>query len=149
VTTTALKAGNGGRIRFERMVARLLLALIAVLVLGWVAVLLRDYEIGHEAALRGYFTPKPTAAGRQDDLNRLEDAQLLNPDSYWKQSRASYFLLSRRPRSAAAEAEDIVRGEPDNLFAWSLLQQATERDDPARARQAAAEIRRLDPVRAR
>jgi hypothetical protein len=128
------------------MVARALLALVAVLVIGWVAVLLRNYEIGKQAAVRAFFGPEPSAAERKRDLDRLDDAQLLDPNAYWKVARANYFLLDGDARSAAGAAEQLVREEPENIFAWSTLQRATERSDPARAAEAAARIKRLNPL---
>jgi hypothetical protein len=131
------------------MVARALLALIAVLVLAWVGVLLRNYELGKDAAVRGFFGPKLSQAERQRDLDRLEDAQLLDPNAYWKIARANYQILDGDPRAAARSAERLVVDEPTNVFAWGTLLQATRRSDPDRAAQAAAEIRRLNPLGSR
>ena len=46
---------------------------------------------------------------------------------------------------AAAEAEDLVRAEPDNAVAWALLRGATSQTDPERSAEAAAELKRLNP----
>jgi hypothetical protein len=129
--------------------ARALLALIAVLVLAWTGVLLRNYELGKDAAVRAYFGPKPSPAERDRDLERLDDAQLLDPNAYWRIARANYQILGGDSRGAARTAEQLVRDEPQNLFAWSTLLQATRRSDPDRAAQAAAEIRRLNPLGSR
>ncbi len=128
------------------MAARALLATTAVLVLAWVGVLLRDFEIGTAASLRAFYGPKPSRLQPQRDLKRLKDAELLNPDSYWKLSRANYYLRIGRPRSAARVAETVVREEPDNITAWGVLGQATKRTDRRRSARAAAEIRRLNPL---
>lgn len=128
------------------MAARVLLALCALLVIGWVGVLFRNYEIGKDAAVRAFFAPAKSRAERERDLERLDDAQLLDPNAYWKVARANYQLATGDRRGAAAAAEELVKAEPENIFAWGTLSRATERSDPARARQAAAEIRRLNPL---
>jgi hypothetical protein len=131
------------------MAARVLLALCALLVLGWVGVLYRNYAIGKDAAIHAFFAPEKSPAGRQRDLDRLDDAQLLDPNAYWKVARANYQLVTGDRRGAASAAAELVRAEPENIFAWSILLRATEQSDPARARQAAAEIRRLNPLASR
>ena len=131
------------------MAARVLLALCALVVLGWVGVLYRNYEIGKDAAIHAFFAPEKSRAGRERDLNRLDDAQLLDPNAYWKVARANYQLVTGDRRGAASAAEKLVRAEPENIFAWGILLRATEQSDPARARQAAAEIRRLNPLASR
>jgi hypothetical protein len=128
---------------------RVLLALTAVLVIGWVGVLLRNYEIGKDAAVRGFFAPQKSQAGRARDLERLHAAQLLDPNGYWKVARANYQLATGDLSGARAAAERLVHTEPENIFAWGTLLRATERSDPARAREAAAAIRRLNPLASR
>jgi hypothetical protein len=129
--------------------ARVLLALTAVLVLAWVGVLTRNYEIGKDPALRAFFGPKPSQAGGERDLEHLDDAQFLDPNAYWKVARANYLILFGEQRSAARAAEQLVREEPQNIFAWSTLLQATKKNDPERASQAAAEIKQLNPLGSR
>ena len=114
------------------MVARLALALVALLMVAWMAVLLRDYELGYDAL-----------ANR--DPERLEEAKLLDPSRYWHRIQAGLYLVTADNERAVAEAEAIVREEPDNINAWTVLYHATRRTDPRRAAQAADEIRRLDP----
>jgi hypothetical protein len=129
--------------------ARVLLALIAVLVLAWVGVLLRNYELGREAAVRAFFGPKLSQAERQRDLERLDEAQLLDPNAYWRIARANYHILDGDRGAAVRAAEQLVRDEPQNAFAWSTLLSATRDSDPERAAEAAAEIRRLNPLAGR
>jgi hypothetical protein len=57
-------------------------------------------------------------------------------------------LLYDRPRRALEEAERFVRSEPDNIEGWDLIYRAARGVDPRSARQAAAEIRRLNPLSA-
>ena len=126
------------------MLARVVLALVAVLVLAWVGVLLRDERIGQSAADRVLYGPPlpPDEFARQ--LERLEDAELLSPDSRWAEARAG-FLLRRDQPAAARAAEALLRDEPANIDVWVTLYEATKKSDPRRAAQALAEIRRLDP----
>lgn len=131
------------------MAARAALALTAVIVLAWVGVLLRDYEIGKDAAVRAFFGPKQSEAGARRDLQRLDDAQFLDPNAYWRVARANYLILDGDLRGAARAAERLVRDEPQNLFAWGTLYQATRKEDPERAAQAAREIKRLNPLSSR
>ncbi|HEY1358006.1 MAG TPA: hypothetical protein VGF21_06860 [Thermoleophilaceae bacterium] len=125
--------------------ARFLLALVAVLALAWTGVLLRDYERGHDPSTRA-FNPRLGARERDRELARVKDAQFLDPSSDWQLARAGAYLAGRRPAEARRLAEEIVRGEPENLGAWSVLLQATLGRDPARAREAKARLKRLDPL---
>jgi cytochrome c-type biogenesis protein CcmH/NrfG len=111
------------------------LALVAVLVLAWVGVLLRNHEVGE-------------AAVSDRDTGALEGARLLDPNRYWDQVLAGVYLIEHQPRRAAAEAEQLVRAEPDNVVAWSLLREATRGTDPERFDQATAALRRLNPLTA-
>jgi hypothetical protein len=133
-----------------RVVARVLLAFTAVLVLAWVGVLLRNYHVGHDAAIRAFFGPEPTSSEEREHLlKRLDNAEALDPSSYWQLARANLYLFDGDARQAQATAEDLVRAEPENPFAWGMLREATEQRDPARAAQANAELRRLNPLGSR
>jgi hypothetical protein len=129
--------------------ARVLLALCAVLVLVWVGVLFRDYETGREAAIRSFFQPQLSEAARGRDLQLLEDAQLLDPSAYWELAQTNLYLAAGQDRRAAKAAESLVGDEPENIFAWSALRQATRDADPRRSAEAAAEIERLNPLGSR
>ena len=131
------------------MPVRALLALTSVLVIAWTGVLLRNHELGKDAAVRAFFGPKPDAAERARDLERLDDAQLLDPNAYWKVASANYHLMLGDRRAATRAAERLVRDEPENIFAWGTLFRAAEDRDPKRAMQAAARIRELNPLAVR
>ena len=117
------------------VVARLLLGVLAVLVIAWVGVLLRDLEVGQDAV-------------SSRDPERLEGARVLDPSVYWDQVRAGVLLLDGDAEAAAAEAEQLVRAEPDNAVAWSVLRAATRRTDPGRSAEATRALRRLNPLSA-
>ena len=124
--------------------ARLLIGLLAVLVLVWVGVLLRDHRMS-EAASPLLFETKLSEAEFDRNLGKLEDAELLNPDSSLQLARATYLLVRERRDEAADAAEELVETEPDNLAAWGVLLDATRASDPERAARAEAAIRRLNP----
>jgi hypothetical protein len=131
------------------MVTRVAVALVALLAIGWLGVLLRDERVGTSAADRIFYAPElpPAELGRQ--LDRMEDARLLDPDPKVDLNRAGLLLLRGRHQEAAAIAGAQARREPANLEAWRIVYQATRESDPARARQALAAIRRLNPLGAR
>jgi hypothetical protein len=131
------------------MVFRVALVLLAVVVIGWIAVLLRDYEIGHEAANRSFFAPQLSQPQREKDRRALSDASLLNPSRYWDLAHAGNLFLVGDAPAAAREAEAIVRAEPANTAAWGLLRAATQESDPARSAEAAARLRALNPYGSR
>ena len=100
---------------------------------AWTAILIRGLEVGGDAIRAG-------------DAEGIKSAHLLDPSRYWDRVLAVEYLISRDPRRAAAEAEAIVREEPRNVAAWGVLYTATVQTDPQRAEEAAAAIRRLDPL---
>jgi predicted Zn-dependent protease len=127
--------------------ARVSLALVAVLVLGWLGVMERDARLqqrGVEAAGR------LSVAG---NVARAEaafrDARLLNPDTTPDVGRALAYLGAERRTEATAVLEDVLRREPENLTAWGVLFNVARKGDPATAARAIAARRRLDPVSAR
>ena len=115
------------------VLVRVSMALVAVLVLAWLAVLLRDYEVGRDGLV-------------ERDPEQVESARLLDPNRSWELSLAGVYLLGGDSRRAAAEAERLVAAEPENAAAWSLLRAATRETEPARSAQAAAELRNLNPL---
>lgn len=106
-----------------------------MIVIAWVGVLLRDLEVGQDAA-------------SSRDTGRLEDARVLDPSRYWDQVRAGVLLINGDAGAAAEAAEQLVRAEPDNAVAWSVLRAATRRTDPGRAAEATRALRRLNPLTA-
>jgi hypothetical protein len=129
----------------RNQVPRLLLALVAIVMVAWSAVLWRNDRVGYDAAGKIFGDPSMSRAEWDDSLDQLRQADFLDPSTKWEVSRASALVL--RDRAAAARvAESVVDREPDNLQAWLLLHQATEGRDPARAAQARAQIERLNPL---
>jgi predicted Zn-dependent protease len=112
---------------------RVSIALLAVLVIAWLAVLLRNYEVGRDGLVNR-------------DPEQVESARLLDPNRNWELTLASVHLLNGDSRRAAAEGERLVAAEPDNAVAWSLLRAATRESEPRRSAEAAAELRKLNPL---
>ena len=126
------------------MLARIAVALIAVALIGWLAVLERDarlYERGI-AAGGSLDDPKTVARAEAD----LEDARRLTPDRTPDVGRALVLWTAGRAADARSVLEDVVAAEPDNLSAWTGLGWVNAGADPALERRVAAEIRRLDPL---
>jgi hypothetical protein len=120
--------------------ARVGVMVVAVLALGWLAVLERDARLLAEG----------TGAAQTRNLGRAEDAfrtaRLLNPDSAPDLRRAFVYQGAGRSREAVALLQGVLSEEPDNLDAWGLLYAFTRDRDPAAARRALAERERLDPL---
>jgi hypothetical protein len=127
------------------LLPRLALALVAVLLVAWFAVLFRDNHIAQEASDRLHENPRMSEAEWSRQLDQLRKADLLNPQSEWRMTRANYLLL-RDKKGARELAESVVRSEPDNLDAWRVVLFASRGRDPGRTSEALAEIERLDPL---
>ena len=124
---------------------RALLALVAVAIVAWSAVLWRNDRVGYDAAGKIFGDPTMSQSEWEHSLDQLRQADLLDPGTKWEVSRASALLL-RNPPAAARLAESVIAREPDNLQAWMLVYEATRVRDPARAREARAQVERLNPL---
>jgi Flp pilus assembly protein TadD len=125
------------------VIARVAVALVAVVVLGWLGLMERDTRLlarGIDAAGRG---------GERGDLPRAETAfqraGLLNPDTRPDVLEAAIQFRRGRADEAVAGLEEVLRREPDNLSAWIVLL-AVAGEDPVIARRARAARERLDPL---
>jgi len=128
------------------MTARIALAAVAVIVLMWVGVALRNAIVLEDAG-NVIFRAAPRLRAEVDrSLSRIKSSEFLNPDPTGKIARARFLLLDDRPREALRLVDQVVADEPDNLAAWSIVYVAAREVDPARARQAVVAITRLDPV---
>ena len=123
---------------------RPLVAVIAVLVIGWLAVLERDARLYDRGIAAGGSLDDPATIARAEA--DMRDARLLNPDRTPDLGLAVILNTTRRQAAAQRVLEDVVRAEPDNLSAWDALDFVNGDRDPALKRRAAAEIRRLDPL---
>jgi predicted Zn-dependent protease len=129
------------------VLGRVAVAVIAVLVLGWLGVMERDRVLRQHgvAAAGALHRPGAFAAAERD----FRAARLLSPDTAPDVSRAFLYAAAGQPRRAVALLDGVLRREPDNLAAWGALFSFARQTDPAAARRALAARRRLDPVDAR
>ena len=125
------------------MVARVAVAIVAVLAIAWLGVMERDERM----VQRGVQASKQGERARAE--RSFRDARLLNPDSAPDVLRSFLYLGANRRAEAKALVEEVVRREPDNLTAWFVLFRISQGTDPALERRALAARRRLDPVNAR
>lgn len=127
------------------MLTRVALLAVAVLVLGWLAVLYRDDRIVADVS-SGLISDTSLSAREFDrDARRLEQAAFLNPDPTWRLNLG--FALTRHDRrKALRELERVVASEPDNLAAWRVVRFAAGQVDRRLAARAQAQIKRLDPL---
>jgi hypothetical protein len=128
-------------------VARAVVAVVAILLIAWLAVMERDarlLERGVQTSGRGHIPGNPERAEKA-----FRDARVLNPDTEPDLGRAFLYFGTNRRARARALVEDVLRREPDNLTAWGLLFRVANEVDPAGARRALAARRRLDPLSAR
>jgi predicted Zn-dependent protease len=124
---------------------RAAIALVALAAVAWSAVLWRGERIGQDASDRIIMNHDLSDAEWAREVERLRDAELLDPSTKWPVAQAGALLQRGRAAEAARVIEDVVEREPDNVEAWIVLREATEGRDPRRAAEARAEIRRLSP----
>jgi predicted Zn-dependent protease len=125
---------------------RAILIAVALAAIGWLGVLYRDVRVGQAAADTIVGAARISDADLDHQMSRLDDATLLNPSRSWDTLSATFLLLHDRPRQALRAANGVARAEPDNAEAWLVVARAAEHVDPPRARQAVAELRRLNPL---
>jgi hypothetical protein len=123
------------------------LAVLAVLALAWLGVLLRDHYVGRSAGEGIAAAKSLSTAAHERRIERLKDAELLNPDSSWDIAQGSYWALNERPRRAAEAAFDVLEDEPENIEAWRIVVIAARlAGDERREAEARAKMRQLNPL---
>ena len=130
------------------MILRAALATVAVAVIAFMAIWLHDHNAGVSAD-QTLLNPAATRAQLERGIARANDAKTLNPST--EPDLAIYGLLVRLDRTAEARRvfESIVRREPDNRTAWSLLAVSTQANDPAQFRRAITHLHDLSPLTTR
>jgi hypothetical protein len=123
---------------------RIALAIVALVCVVWLAVSYANSRVISDVqAVSG--APRPTPAQLEGALRRAGDAGTLDPSrgveilSY----EASLQIRLNRIPEALRSLEEIVRLEPDYVEAWFLIEKFSP--DRARAAEAAAQVRRLNP----
>jgi predicted Zn-dependent protease len=125
------------------VLARAAVAAVALLVLAYLAVGLRNVDLA-ERGERLAALQDPTAAQVDEAADLLERARLLDPDTRPLLVEGR-LLAARGDDEGRALLERAVEREPDNVLAWSVLAVATQEADPARSREAQARMRELSP----
>jgi hypothetical protein len=126
------------------VLARIAVAVIAVGVIGWLAVMERDTRLYQRGIAAGGSLDNPQTIARAE--SDLEDARLLTPDRTPDVGRALILWTAGHAAPARTVLEDVVASEPDNLSAWTALGWVNAGADPQLGRRVAAELRRLDPL---
>jgi predicted Zn-dependent protease len=128
-----------------------LLVIAAALAAGvWLALGLHSASLEEDAQR---IAARPPAALSQAEVARAVDmferSRANNPDTRTVLREAG--LLARRARFAEAVRllEPVVRREPRNVNAWTLLSIAASKVDGRLSRRAADRARRLNPLSAR
>jgi cytochrome c-type biogenesis protein CcmH/NrfG len=126
------------------MLTRVLVALLAIAAIVWLGIGYRSTVLG-ERGERLAGRPDQTPAHVRDVERTLERARFLNPDTRPLLAEGVLLAAHGRYDEGVDLLEQSVRREPDNVVAWGVLAEATARRDPARSRDARAEVRRLSP----
>jgi hypothetical protein len=132
------------------MAQRIVLALVALLAVGWLAVAYRDARLqarGSELARLPAEQLDAATVRESDDL--LRRAGLLNPDRSLLYDRAVLMLRADRLDEGVERLERHLRAEPEHREAWGILLAATSRTRPDTSRRALRRFRELGPAEAR
>jgi len=129
------------------VLARVCVAVVAVAVLGWLALMERDTRL--EARAAAVIRPGAGAAELARAETDLRAARLLNPDAQPDIDLALLYRARGEGGRASATIDDVVRREPDNLVAWGVLAVLARGHDPGATARALAARERLDPLSAR
>jgi hypothetical protein len=126
------------------MWGRVITAVVAVAAIFWLGAMERNQRLlASGVAASGRLRVAGNVRRAEADLR---DARFLNPDTAPNLARAFMRYGDGRPRGAATLANEIVRQEPANVRAWSLLVRLSTGQDATSSRRASAALRRLDPI---
>ena len=125
---------------------RIIVLVVSVLAIAWLAV-----SYGNARTIRHV---QVAAADRHASRAELESAlkeargsRPLDPsnDAESLSYQASLEVRLGRTADALKHLEQLVKLEPDTAEAWFLIEELTQKSDPARSAEAEAQLRRLDP----
>jgi predicted Zn-dependent protease len=123
-----------------------LLAIVSVVVIAWLAVLLRDSVLVDRVGSVA-FEPHPTAAQIDNGLSWARQARFLNPDRSVPLSwQAEMYLLRGQTAAALRVYQRLVAAEPQFADAWFLIVARAAGVDPRLSDHALAELKKLDPL---
>jgi hypothetical protein len=124
------------------LIARLLLAAVAICVAAALVGLDRDYEDCQDAVGRAYLASRAPAA----ELRRHTDAVVRECRGADPLNRIAVGLRIQRPRVAARLARIAAEREPDSYVAWGVLAVAAPPAEAAAAERRAGELNPLSVV---
>jgi Tetratricopeptide repeat len=130
------------------VIVRAGLIAVAAAAIVLMAIWLSDFH-STNAATHTLLAPKATRAQLEQGIAEARHARRVNPST--DPDLAVYGLLVRLGRTAEARRvfEAIVRREPDNRTAWSLLAVTTQSTDPVQFRRALEHLHELSPITTR
>ena len=129
------------------MIERGLLAAVAVAIAVLAGLWVHSARLEKEAQSIAQRPPQSLSAAevkRATDL--FERSRAHNPDLRPAERAAGLLIRTGHAREALALLRPVVRREPDNLTAWTLLAIAAQKPDPGLSRQAVARARALNPL---
>jgi predicted Zn-dependent protease len=128
------------------IVQRVVVLVVAVLAVAWLGVSYGNArQIRHAQVVAA--DPHATPAAIESALRDARSAHTLDPSLTESLSYAAALeIKAGRLGEAQKLYEEIVRREPDSPEAWVVLSKLTQKSDPARSAQAAAQAKRLDPL---
>jgi predicted Zn-dependent protease len=129
------------------VLVRAALAVLALIVVAWSGVLWWGESVGRDASNRIITDRGLSDAEWERQMDRLRQANLLDPSTKWPIAEAGALLHRGHRAEAAHVIADVLEREPDNVEAWIVLREAAEGREPAKAAHARAEIRRLNSPR--
>jgi cytochrome c-type biogenesis protein CcmH/NrfG len=119
---------------------------IAVLAIAWLGVSYGNARVIRHAQVAAA-DPDATPAAIEAALREVRGDRPLDPSKTESLSyEAALEIRAGRLVEARRVYEEIVRLEPDTPEAWVVLSKLTEKSDPARSAEAAAQARRLNPL---
>jgi hypothetical protein len=126
------------------VLARIALVVAALVVAGCLLVTLRAVRLEDDA--RALVPPGSYTPAAVDEADRiLRKADDFSPDVHPLEVRAVLFTAAAQPRRAVPVLREILRREPDNAVAASLLVRNLRAYDPAGAAAAVRELLRIAP----
>jgi predicted Zn-dependent protease len=129
------------------VIERGLLAAVAVAIAVFTGLWLHSARLEKKGQQIAQRPPQTLTAG---DVKRATDfferSRAHSPDLRPAEREAGLLIRTGHLNEAVALLRPVVRREPDNLTAWTLVAIAAQKSDPALARQAVARARALNPL---
>ena len=122
------------------MIARVVVALVAVIVVAWLGVAEHNWRLQSNAVAE---SGTPPISNAYRDFRR---ARFLNPDTAPDVLLGLLDSVHGQQARGIARLEGVVKREPENLFAWGQLYKIAQGHDQAATRRALAALARLDPL---